>query len=100
MSTVHENISDTVQHIRDINKYVSQQLSILEQFIVWRTLHYNELYPYCKQPKNLQPEDHPLCLEFCDWLNRKQQLDRFILITDKAQFNQDGICLLYTSRCV
>jgi hypothetical protein len=30
-------------------------------------------------------------LEFCKWLNGSRQLHRYILFTDEAQFNRDGV---------
>jgi len=41
--------------------------------------------------QHLGPGDFAKRLEFCKWLNGSRQLHRYILFTDEAQFNRDGI---------
>ena len=56
---------------------------------VWRTLHAEGMYPY--HARHLRPGDFVQRLEFCKWLNGNRQLHRYILFTDEAQFNRDGV---------
>ena len=59
---------------------------------VWRTLHAEGMYPYhVQRVQHLRPGDSAERLEFCKWLNGSHQLHRYILFTDEAQFNQDGV---------
>lgn len=59
---------------------------------VWRTLHCNLLYPYHIQVvQHLQPQDLPLRLHFCEWIQANPELVRYILFTDEAQFTRDGV---------
>jgi len=41
--------------------------------------------------QHLGPGDFAERLEFCKWLNGSHQLHRYILFTDKEQFNCDGV---------
>jgi len=66
---------------------------------VWRTLHAEGMYQYHVQPvQNLGPGDFAQRLEFCKWLNGSRQLHRYILFTDEAQFNRDGVNNTHTSH--
>ena len=59
---------------------------------VWRTLHAESMYPYhVQREKHLGPGDFAQRLEFCKWLSGSRQLHRYILFTDEAQFNRDGV---------
>jgi len=59
---------------------------------VWRTLHAERMYPYhVQRVQHLGPGDFAQRLEFCKWLNGSRQLQCYILFTDKAQFNWDGV---------
>jgi len=50
------------------------------------------MYPYHKQRvQHLGPGDFAERLEFCKWLNGSRQLHCYILFTDKAQFNRNGV---------
>jgi len=64
---------------------------------MWRTLHYDGLYPFHHQPVHLQPGDDAHRLEFCHWLSHKQELLPYILFTDEATFTRNGIT--YTRNC-
>ena len=58
----------------------------------WRTLHAEGMYPYhVQRVQHLGPGDFAERLNFCKWLNGSRQLHRFILFTDEAQFNCDGV---------
>ena len=66
---------------------------------VWRTLHAEDMYPYhVQRVQHLGTGDFPERLEFCKWLNGSCQLLRYILFTDKAQFNCDGVSNTHTSH--
>jgi len=41
--------------------------------------------------QHLRPGDFAERLEFWKWLNGRRQLHRYILFTDEAQFNRDGV---------
>ena len=59
---------------------------------VWRTLPTEGMYPYhVQRVQHLGPGDFAERLEFCKWFNRSRQLHRYILLTDEAQFNSDGL---------
>ena len=59
---------------------------------VWRTLHAEGMYPYhVQRVQHLGPGDFAQRLEFCKWLNGSRQLQRYILFTDEAQFNRNGV---------
>ena len=59
---------------------------------VWSALHAEVMYPcHMKQVQHLRPGDIAERLEFCKWLSGSRQLHRYILFTDKAQFNRDGV---------
>ena len=59
---------------------------------VWRTLHAEGMYPYhVQQVQHLRPGDFAERLNFCKWLNGSRQLHRYIMFTDEAQFNRDGV---------
>ena len=59
---------------------------------VWRKLHAEGMYPYHVQwVQHLGPGDFAQRLEFCKWLSASHQLHRYILFTDEAQFNHDGV---------
>jgi hypothetical protein len=50
------------------------------------------MYPFhVRKVQHLQPQDHLTRLQFCQWLNRNQNLIPFILFTDEATFHRDGI---------
>jgi len=50
---------------------------------VWRTLHYDGLYPFNHQPvQHLHPGDDAHRLEFCHWLSHNRELLPYILFTD------------------
>jgi len=50
------------------------------------------MYPYhVQQVQHLGPGNFAQRLEFCKWLNGRHQLHYYILFTDKAQFNHDGV---------
>jgi len=50
------------------------------------------MYPYhVQRGQHLGPGDFAERLEFCKWLNGSRQLHRYILFTDEAQFNRDGL---------
>ena len=66
---------------------------------VWRILHAEGMYPYhVQQVQHLRPGDFAERLEFCQWLNGSCQLHRYILLTDKAQFNRDSVNNTHNSR--
>ena len=59
---------------------------------VWRILHAQGMYPYhVQRVQHLGPGDFAQRLEFCKWLSGSRQLHSYILFTDKAQFNRDGV---------
>ena len=59
---------------------------------VWRTLHADGMYPYhVQRVQHLRPGDFAERLNFCKWLNGRRQLHRYIMFTDEAQFNRDGV---------
>ena len=59
---------------------------------VWKTLHAEGMYPYpVQRVQHLGPGDFAERLEICKWLNGSRQLLRYILFTDEAQFNCDGV---------
>jgi len=59
---------------------------------VWRSLHAEGMYPYhVQRVQHLGPGNFAKRLEFCKWLNGSRQLHRYILFTDRAQFNRDGV---------
>jgi len=66
---------------------------------VWRTLHAEGMYPYhVQQVQHLRPDDFAERLNFCKWLNGSRQLHRYIMFTDEAQFNRDGVNNTYNSH--
>ena len=59
---------------------------------VWRTLHEEGMKPYhVQRVQHIRPGDFAGRLEFWKWLNDSRQLHRYILFTDEAQFNRDGV---------
>ena len=59
---------------------------------VWRTLHYDGLYPFHHQPvQYLHPGDDAHRLELCHWLSHNRELLPYILFTDEATFTRNGI---------
>ena len=59
---------------------------------VWRTLHAEDMYPYhVQRVQHLEPGDLAARLNLCKWLNGSRQLHRYIMFTDEAQFNRDGV---------
>ena len=59
---------------------------------VWTTLQAEGMYPYhVQRVQHLRPDDFAERLGFCKWLNGSRQLHRYILFTDEAQFNLDGV---------
>ena len=59
---------------------------------VWRTLLAEGMYPYhVQRVQPLRPGDFAERLNFCKWLNCSRQLHRYIMFTDEAQFNRDGV---------
>ena len=69
---------------------ISTRLRLL-QSRVWRTLHYDGLYPFHHQPVHLHPGDDAHRLEFCYWLSHNRELLPYILFTDEATFTRNGI---------
>ena len=67
---------------------------------VCRTLHVVGTYPYHVQRVQhlLGPGDFAEGPEFCEWLNGSRQLHRYILFTDEAQFNRDGVNNVHNSH--
>jgi len=58
----------------------------------WRTLYAEGMYPYhVQRVQCLGPGDFAQRLEFCKWLNGSHHLHHYILFTDEAQFNHDGV---------
>jgi len=50
------------------------------------------MYPYhVQRVQHFRPGDFAERLEFCKWLNDSRHLHRYILFTDEAQFNCDGV---------
>ena len=50
------------------------------------------MYPYhVQRVEHLRPGDFAERLNFCKWLNGSRQLHRYIMFTDDAQFNRDGV---------
>ena len=48
---------------------------------VWRTLHYDGLYPFHHQPvQRLHPGDDTHRLQFCHWLSHNRELLSYILL--------------------
>ena len=63
------------------------------------TLHAEGMYPYhVQRVQNLRPGDFAERLNFCKWLNGSRQLHRYIMFTDEAQFNRDGVNNTHNSR--
>src|SRR5215510_16005367 len=59
---------------------------------VWRTLHYDGLYPFHHQPvQHLHPGDDAHRLEFFHWLSHNRELLPYVLFTDEATFTRNGI---------
>jgi len=59
---------------------------------VWRTLHAERMYPYhVQQVQHLPPDDLAERLNFCKWLNGSREVHPYIMFTDDAQFNRDGV---------
>ena len=59
---------------------------------VWRTLHAEGMYLYhVQQVQYLGSGDFAQRLEFCKLLNGSRHLHRYILFTEEAQFNHDGV---------
>ena len=57
-----------------------------------RTLHPEGMYPYhVQRMQHLGPGDFAQRLEFCKWLNGSRQFHCYILFTEEAQFNRDGV---------
>jgi len=48
--------------------------------------------------QHLGPGDFAQRLEFCKWLNGSRQLHHYILFTDEAQFNRDGVNNTHNSQ--
>jgi len=66
---------------------------------VWRTLHAEGMSPYhVQRVQHLGPDDFAERLEFCKWLNGSHELHHYILFTDEAQFNRDGVNNTHTSH--
>jgi len=59
---------------------------------VWRTLHAEGIYPYhVQRVHHLRPGDFAERLNFCKWLKESRQLHRYIMFTDEAKLNRDGV---------
>jgi len=59
---------------------------------MWRTLHYDGLYPFHHQPvQHLHPGDDAHRPEFCHWLSHNRELLPYILFTDEATFTRNSI---------
>jgi len=66
---------------------------------VWRTLHAEGMYPYHVQRlQHLIPGDFAERLEIWKWLSGSHKLHRYILFTDKLQFNCDGVSNTHDSH--
>jgi len=66
---------------------------------VRRTLHAEGMYPYhVQRVQHLKPGDFAERLEFFKWLNGSRQLHSYILFTDEAQFNRDGVTNTHNSH--
>jgi len=87
-----EGIIQMVQNSpRASTRRVARRL-LVPQTRVWRTLHAEGMYPYhVQRVQHLRPGDFAQRLEFCKWLNDSRRSHRYILFTDEAQFNRDGV---------
>ena len=57
------------------------------------------MYPYHVQPvQHLGTGDYAQRLEFCKWLSGSRQLHRYILFTNEAQLNRDGVSNTHNSH--
>jgi len=66
---------------------------------MWRTLLLEGMYPYHVQPvQHLGTGDYAQRLEFCKWLSGSRQLHRYILFTNEAQLNRDGVSNTHNSH--
>ena len=46
---------------------------------------------HVQRVQHLRPGDFAERLNFCKWLNGSRQLHRYIMFTDEAQFNREGV---------
>lgn len=94
---LEEQILDEVEaNPRISTRRLTAQLGQMSNFVTWRTIHENSLYPYHLQKvQALQDGDYALRLEFCHWYIQKNQEDadwsHSVLYTDEATFTRDGI---------
>jgi len=66
---------------------------------VWRTLHAEGMYPYhVQRVQHLGPGDFAERLEFCKWLSGSHHMLHYILFTDEAQFNHNGVSNIHNSH--
>jgi hypothetical protein len=57
------------------------------------------VYPYhVQRVQQLRPEDFAERLNFCKWLNGRRHLHGYIMFTDEAQFNRDGVNNTHSSH--
>ena len=81
----------------DVNETVNEEAGIVQMVQSSphesvEKLHAESMYLYhVQQARHLRPGDFAEKLEFCKWLNGSCQLHRYILFTDEAQFNHDGV---------
>ena len=69
-----------------------QEVFVFPHTRVWRTLLAEGMYPYhVQQVQHLGPGNFAERLEFCKLLNGSRQSHSYILFTDEAQFNRDGV---------
>jgi len=85
-------IVQTVQNSPRANtRRISRRLRV-PHTRVWKTLHAEDIYPhYVQRVKHLGPGDFAERLKFCKRYNGSRELHRYILFTDKSQFNHDGV---------
>lgn len=99
----HQRILDAEEEILNLaeedpstsTRRISGQVGVSNR-IVWRSLRENQLYPFHEQKvQALQPEDHPLRVNFCRWFLRKHaefpNFSSIVLATDEAIFTRNGI---------
>ena len=87
-----EGIVRMVHHSpRTITRRIARRLRV-PHTRVWRTLHAEDMYPYhVQRVQHHRPGEFAERLNFCKWLNGSRQSHRYIMFTDEAQFNRDGV---------
>lgn len=106
----HQRILDAEEEVLNLveedpstsTRKISRQVGVSNR-IVWRTLRENQLYPFhVQRVQALQPEDHPLRLQFCRWFLRKHieipNFSSIVLATDEATFTRNGISNCHNSH--